>query len=155
LPGNKKIFVATGFGGDGMIFGTLSAQIIANLIIKKSDAYARFYSILRFKKLGKVLGGQASVLKKFVQGRSKKRMHEPEMEADSGRIIKEGGEVIAVYKDEEGNIQRFSAKCPHLGCIVSWNKLEKTWDCPCHGSRFKKDGSVQNGPADRPLRKLR
>jgi len=61
---------------------------------------------------------------------------------------------IAIYRDELGELHQLSAKCPHLGCVVSWNETERTWDCPCHGSRFAPDGRVLNGPAREPLRAL-
>jgi Rieske Fe-S protein len=71
-----------------------------------------------------------------------------------GRIrshIREGLKKVAVYRDEQGQCHRFSAVCPHLGCVVAWNSLEKTWDCPCHGSRFTSLGRVVNGPANTDL----
>jgi len=58
---------------------------------------------------------------------------------------------LAVYRDERGAITKRSAVCPHLGCLVGWNEAERTWDCPCHGSRFKPDGAVISGPAEAPL----
>jgi Rieske Fe-S protein len=70
-----------------------------------------------------------------------------------GGVIKKGEELVAVYKDEDGDLRMMSAKCTHKGCTVFWNKKEKTWDCPCHGSRFDKYGKVINGPAERNLGK--
>ena len=75
---------------------------------------------------------------------------EGELSKDMGMIIKK--EKLAIYKDSEGNMHSFSAVCTHLGCIVSWNDLEKSFDCPCHGSRFSgQTGKVINGPANTPL----
>lgn len=71
-----------------------------------------------------------------------------------GKVIKEKGKDIAVYKDEKGTITKVSAVCTHLGCIVNFNDTEKSWDCPCHGSRFTTTGEVINGPANKPLPKL-
>ena len=78
-------------------------------------------------------------------------------ETVEGKVIDQNGEKLAVYKDEEGKVITLSAVCPHAGCIVGWNSQEKTWDCPCHGSRFAKDGKVMNGPAvkDLPIKELK
>jgi Rieske Fe-S protein len=74
-----------------------------------------------------------------------------EIPPGEGRIVRDGLKQAAVYRDEEGTEHRLSARCTHLGCIVKWNGVEKTWDCPCHGSRFAIDGSVVQGPAVKPL----
>jgi len=63
------------------------------------------------------------------------------------------GENLAVYRDPSGTVTRVSATCTHMGCIVDWNEAERTWDCPCHGSRFKPTGQVVSGPAESPLEK--
>ena len=73
---------------------------------------------------------------------------------DSGIVINENGLPVAVFKDENGNVEKHSAVCTHQGCIVGWNDGEKTWDCPCHGSRFDKNGVVINGPAEKNLDKI-
>lgn len=64
-----------------------------------------------------------------------------------GAILRHGVTKVAVYRDEHGALHERSAFCTHLGCVVQWNSIEKTWDCPCHGSRFQTDGHVVNGPA--------
>lgn len=74
-----------------------------------------------------------------------------ELAPGEGGIVRSDGRKVAVYRDENGAVHAFSAKCTHLGCHVAWNAGEKTWDCPCHGSRFGPTGEVVNGPADRPL----
>ena len=66
---------------------------------------------------------------------------------DGGAILREGLKKIACYRDAGGTVHKYSAICPHLGCVVSWNDNEKTWDCPCHGSRYDRHGEVINGPA--------
>jgi Rieske Fe-S protein len=68
-----------------------------------------------------------------------------------GAVLRQGATKIAVYRDEQGRVHKHSAVCPHLDCIVQWNPNEKSWDCPCHGSRFDCDGRVLNGPAGSPL----
>ena len=74
-----------------------------------------------------------------------------EIAPGTGAVLRRGLKKVAVYRDEHGNLQERSAVCTHLGCIVKWNSSEHTWDCPCHGSRFDKDGQVLNGPAIRSL----
>jgi Rieske Fe-S protein len=68
-----------------------------------------------------------------------------------GRVMRIAGSPAAVSRDREGHLRAVTATCPHLGCLVRWNDAEKTWDCPCHGSRFSPDGRVLNGPAVAPL----
>ena len=70
-----------------------------------------------------------------------------EIKPGEGAILREGVKKIAVYCDEAGTLHKFSAVCPHLKCIVRWDGAEKTWDCPCHGSRFDSLGRVLNGPS--------
>ncbi|HEX2056028.1 MAG TPA: Rieske 2Fe-2S domain-containing protein, partial [Nitrospiraceae bacterium] len=74
-----------------------------------------------------------------------------EIATDSGAVIRRGLKKVAVYRDTSGGLHERSAVCTHLGCIVTWNEKEKTWDCPCHGSRFDRLGKVINGPANRDL----
>ncbi len=74
-----------------------------------------------------------------------------EIAAGSGAILRRGLTKVAVYRDEGGALHERSAVCTHLGCIVDWNAAEKSWDCPCHGSRFDIDGAVLAGPATKPL----
>jgi Rieske Fe-S protein len=74
-----------------------------------------------------------------------------QIDKDSGAVMRRGALKVAVYRDPTGALHERSAICPHLGCIVRWNPAEKTWDCPCHGSRFDKFGEVINGPANSSL----
>ena len=71
-----------------------------------------------------------------------------------GAVLQRGLHKVAAYRDEGGMLHELSAICTHLGCVVAWNGLERSWDCPCHGSRFATDGAVLNGPAPYPLKKL-
>jgi Rieske Fe-S protein len=73
------------------------------------------------------------------------------LERGEGRVVRAGLGQAAVYKDEQGRVHSLSARCTHLGCIVNWNTADKTWDCPCHGSRFSHTGEVVKGPAVKPL----
>lgn len=88
----------------------------------------------------------------FIKGRMQKSQNTTENIAkESGMVITDNGKKVAVYKDAAGNTTKLSAVCTHLGCIVDWNSTEKTWDCPCHGSRYDKMGKVINGPAKKNL----
>ena len=79
---------------------------------------------------------------------------EEEIRPGEGAILRHGRWKVAAYRDSAGALRILSAVCPHLGCIVHWNSLEKSWDCPCHGSRFAVDGRVLNGPAASSLEKV-
>jgi Rieske Fe-S protein len=74
-----------------------------------------------------------------------------EIKAGDGAVIRRGLTKVACYRDESGALHERSAICPHLGCVVQFNSTEKTWDCPCHGSRYQTDGHVVNGPANSGL----
>jgi Rieske Fe-S protein len=76
------------------------------------------------------------------------------IERGRGRVIDRQGKAVAAYRDERGAVTMLSATCSHMGCSVAWNDAERTWDCPCHGSRFETDGAVISGPAETPLERL-
>jgi Rieske Fe-S protein len=76
---------------------------------------------------------------------------ESEIKPGEGAILREGASKLAVYRDEAGKVHKRSAVCPHLGCVVAWNSTERTWDCPCHGSRYSAEGKVYQGPANSDL----
>lgn len=98
----------------------------------------------------------ANYIKEMGKRLSKSKAHksEDDVKPGEGKVVEWDNKQVAVYKDDSGNITRLSAVCTHLGCIVDFNSEEKTWDCPCHGSRFNVDGSVLRGPAQKPLRKF-
>lgn len=77
------------------------------------------------------------------------------LKAGGGIVLEINGKQVAVYKKENGEVLAFSPVCTHLGCLIKWNSADKTWDCPCHGSRFEADGSVREGPAEKPLEKMK
>jgi Rieske Fe-S protein len=78
-----------------------------------------------------------------------------EVRRGEGRVIEYEGQQAAVYREENGAVRIVSAVCSHMGCLVDWNQAERTWNCPCHGSRFATDGSVLAGPAESSLPRLR
>ena len=91
---------------------------------------------------------------RFVGDRLKRRSVRT-LARGQGGVVRQGAGQAAVYRDDKGRPHALSARCTHLGCIVNWNGADKTWDCPCHGSRFGTDGTVLEGPATRPLEHVR
>lgn len=154
---NASQLVSTGFAGNGMTFGPLSAHIHKDIILQNKSGLIplftpkRFGGTLEFLKHGIEVGKDAvtGFIKSFKNEDSFNKVQE-----NSGMVITVGGKKMAVYKDEKGNVTKLSPYCTHQKCIVNWNQGDKTWDCPCHGSRFSKSGEVITGPAIRPLENL-
>jgi len=153
-PGDDNLFIVTGDSGNGMTHGTIAGLLIPDLIEGRSNAWAKLYDPSRktieaagtfarenLKVAGHyadhLTGGDASDV--------------DDISAGDGAVLRHGLHKIAVYRDPAGTLHAHSAVCPHLGCIVQWNGGEKTWDCPCHGSRFHALGHVVNGPANKGL----
>ena len=150
-PGDEdNVFIATGDSGHGLTHGTIAGMLLTDLILGRENPWEEIYDPSR-KRLrtvpefakenvrsqvgygGWVTGGEVDSIEEIPRGR--------------GAILRRGLSKLAVYRDEDGRAIELSAVCPHLGCIVGWNNTERTWDCPCHGSRFAPDGHVINGPA--------
>ena len=150
----KNVYIATGDSGNGMTHGTIAGLLLTDLIMARENHWAALYNPSR-KPLGSPLefmrenlntafqytdwltGGDVSSVEAIPPG--------------GGALLRRGVFEVAVYRDEAGALHECSAVCPHLGCIVQWNDAEKTWDCPCHGSRFDSYGQVFNGPANSNL----
>ena len=154
-PGDDNIYVVTGDSGNGMTHGTLGGMIISHLIAGRENAWADLYDPSRknLQAVGSFIDENANVLGHLVgdwigRGEVKQRREIP---LGSGAIVRDGIGLLAVYRDQDGVFHELSAACTHLGCVVRWNGVEKSWDCPCHGSRFAPDGTVLNGPAVKPL----
>jgi glycine/D-amino acid oxidase-like deaminating enzyme/nitrite reductase/ring-hydroxylating ferredoxin subunit len=150
-PGDKgHVFVATGDSGHGMTHGTIAGMLITDLILGRPNEWEQLYDPSRksLKSTGEYARENLNVVKQYTDFVTSGEVRsESEIPPGHGAILREGLKKIAVYRDEGGGLHRASAVCPHLGCIVHWNSLEGSWDCPCHGSRFGTDGSVLNGPA--------
>ncbi len=150
-PGwRDNLYVITGDSGMGMTHGTLGARLVADLILGRTNEYAGLYSPSRWmpgalKTLFEENANLAAQYGAWFTG------SEVDSAADipngHGAVVRDGLSKTAVYKDDRGTVHEMSAVCPHLGGIVHWNPGEKTWDCPCHGSRFSCTGEVQHGPA--------
>jgi len=149
-------FIGTGFAGNGMTFGTLTAMMAADWAAQKKNPWSELFSPSRKK----LKGGAWDYLKEnadYPYYLLKTRLALPEggslsaLAPGEGKILKLNGRKMAVYRDPGGKVEKRSAVCTHMGCIVRWNDAELTWDCPCHGSRFRTDCCVISGPAESPL----
>jgi glycine/D-amino acid oxidase-like deaminating enzyme/nitrite reductase/ring-hydroxylating ferredoxin subunit len=154
--GSEHVYVATGFSGNGMTFGTLAGMILSDAVLGIENPSARLYDATRVKPLAQAREYVAENVD-FPAHLARDRLARGEAESaeriapGEGRLIRSHGKMLAVYRDDGGALHARSAVCTHLGCHVQWNKAEKSWDCPCHGSRFGVDGAVLNGPATKPL----
>jgi glycine/D-amino acid oxidase-like deaminating enzyme/nitrite reductase/ring-hydroxylating ferredoxin subunit len=150
-PGDKAhIFVATGDSGQGMTHGTIAGILIRDLILGRANEWERLYDPSRksLKSAGEYVKENINAVKQYVDYITPGEVRsEAEIRPGHGALVRQGLKKLAVYRDEDGILHRASAVCPHLGCIVRWNSVERTWDCPCHGSRFGVEGDVLNGPA--------
>lgn len=154
--GAENVYIVTGDSGHGMTHGTIGGMILSDLILGRDNAWARLYDPRRLR-----LGSVAELAKENVNVAVQYAAwilpgdapSEDEVPRGSGRVVRHGTRMIAVYRDDDGELHQRSAVCTHLRCIVHWNDLEKSWDCPCHGSRFAPTGEVLNGPAMTGLEK--
>jgi Rieske Fe-S protein len=155
----EKQFVATGFSGNGMTFGTLGAMMAVDAMQGRRNPWQDLFAVNRRKLRGGTLdylrenkdypfylvrdwlaGSEGSSLRALKRGQ--------------GKILKLDDRKVAAYRSDDGKVSLCSPVCTHLQCIVAWNDAERTWDCPCHGSRFKPTGEVISGPAEEPLERL-
>ncbi|HYP76725.1 MAG TPA: FAD-dependent oxidoreductase [Polyangiaceae bacterium] len=155
-PGQDRVFILTGFSGNGMTYSGLSAELIADLIGGVRHPFADIYDPARKP-------ASASAIASFIQENLNTAKQYADWLAPSdvakadqiargeGAVLRRGLHRVAVYVDEAGAAHEVSATCTHLGGVVSWNPAEKSWDCPCHGSRFDCHGKVITGPASRDL----
>jgi glycine/D-amino acid oxidase-like deaminating enzyme/nitrite reductase/ring-hydroxylating ferredoxin subunit len=156
LPNSgDHVWVATGFSAWGMTNGTLSGLVLADLLQGRENAYAEIYDPARLKpraSMGKLVKENVEVAKHMVGGLLRSDISSPEdLAPGEAGIYRQGLKQTAAYRDESGTTHVVSARCTHLGCTVAWNRAEKSWDCPCHGSRFDYTGKVLQGPAVKPL----
>lgn len=151
-PGEDHIYVATGFRGNGMIFGTLSSRIISDLILKNESEYESLFKPSRVKPIAgftSFVKENADVAYTMISDKIfiEKLSSMTEIADDSGKIVKYEDDNFAIYKEKGGKLHIVKSTCPHAKCEVRWNGAEKSWDCPCHGSRFGINGNLLNAPA--------
>jgi len=157
LPGHPgNIYVATGFGGNGMIYSSVAALTIASMIMEKETPFEKLFDPNRLKPVAgftNFIKHNADVVKQFAG----KWFYHEELEQLSalapgeGKVVVFNKHKVAVYKSPEGKLFALNPICTHLKCEVKWNSAEKSWDCPCHGARYSYDGNLLTGPADRAL----
>lgn len=153
----KNILIATGFGKWGMTNGTAAALLMSDIILDKKNPYRALYTPSRFypsPSIKNFIVENSNVVCELIKGKlevPKKRIKD--LSNDEGAIISINGHKKGAYKDKDGNVHIVDTTCTHVGCEVRWNDGERTWDCPCHGSRFSYTGEVVEGPAEKPLQR--
>lgn len=150
-----KMFVITGDSGNGMTHGTIGGMLITDLIMGRKNPWEELYdpSRINFNSTSEYIEENLNTFKQYADlFTSGDIENSTQLANNTGAVLRSGLSKIAVYRDDSGNLKSFSALCPHLGCVVHWNDGEKTFDCPCHGSRFSCEGKVINGPANDDLR---
>jgi glycine/D-amino acid oxidase-like deaminating enzyme/nitrite reductase/ring-hydroxylating ferredoxin subunit len=155
----KREFIATGFGGNGWTLGTLSALMARDRFLSRNNPWSTLLSVGRSPFHGgawRYVQENADFPYYFVRD----RLRSPELESPDqvgnaeGRIVSFRGRKVAAYRDDSGKLTLLAPQCTHLKCLVKWNSADRTWDCPCHGSRFRPTGDVLAGPAEQPLQRL-
>lgn len=155
-----NVYVATGFAGWGMTGGVLASTVIASLVRGEEEPWGGLYDPGRVgpavKTAPSYLKEQWEVGKHFVKDRLDTLGEGTDGPVESlqpgeGTVVRSGGKPCAVHRDDQGELHAVSAVCTHMGCLVAFNNAERTWECPCHGSRFGVDGEVLQGPAQSPL----
>ncbi len=156
---DKNIFVATGFGGNGMTYSHIAANYFKSLFTENKILYNEILSPTRIKPFA----GFSAFVKENVDVIGSlvgDRFHIPSLDSlraipnDQGELVKFDHHSLAIYKDTKGQITSLRPVCTHLGCNVKWNQTEKSWDCPCHGARYDIQGDVLTGPSTKGLEKL-
>jgi glycine/D-amino acid oxidase-like deaminating enzyme len=155
-PGDAdNVYIATGDSGMGMTHGTIAGILLTDLIVGRQSPWAALYDPSRKMVHGAVeyakenVNVAAQYLKDYAS--AGERGSADEIAPGEGAILRRGLTKIAAFRDLDGTLHELSAACPHLGCVVSFDAVEKTWNCPCHGSRFDCHGHVIVGPANRGL----
>jgi glycine/D-amino acid oxidase-like deaminating enzyme/nitrite reductase/ring-hydroxylating ferredoxin subunit len=154
-PGSDdNVMIATGDSGNGMTHGTIAGLLIPDLIEGRANPWAGLYDPARktLQAAGTFARENLKVVGHFADHATASEVDQvSDIRAGEGAVMRQGLKKLALYRDPAGQLHTLSATCPHLGCIVHWNSGEKTWDCPCHGSRFHALGEVVNGPANKGL----
>jgi glycine/D-amino acid oxidase-like deaminating enzyme/nitrite reductase/ring-hydroxylating ferredoxin subunit len=151
-------YVATGFSGTGLTFGTVAAMLLSDLILGIENPWAEIYQATRVKPFAGIkefLSENIDYPSHFVGDRlaALEQTDTHTLRENQGAIVRIGAKKVAAYRDPGGELHVMSPVCPHMGCYVHWNEAEISWDCPCHGSRFGPTGHLLNGPAVHDLTK--
>ncbi len=155
-PGSEgQTYIVTGDSGMGMTHGTIAGMLLTDLICGRENRWASLYRPARVLPAGagtEFLRENVNMAAQYTDWLTPGDVKDAgAIPLGQGAVVRRGTGKLAVYRDEQGTLHARSAVCPHLGCLVGWNTAERTWDCPCHGSRFDCYGTVVNGPANRNL----
>lgn len=154
-PRTDRILGATGFRKWGMTNGSAAGYLLAERVLGRQHALASTFDTTRVRPVAGApafLKANANVAQRFVGDRLRGKPSLEDVRPGEGAVIRLHGRDVAAYRGEDGTVSAVSARCTHLGCLVAFNAAERSWDCPCHGSRFGIDGRVIEGPATRRLR---
>jgi glycine/D-amino acid oxidase-like deaminating enzyme/nitrite reductase/ring-hydroxylating ferredoxin subunit len=151
-----NVYVITGDSGMGLTHGTLGARLVSDLILGRPNPWAKLYDPSRKSLTSDFVSENLNAMKRFAVDyfTGGDVDSEADVPAGHGAIVREGLKKIACYRDENGIAHRMNAACTHLKCVVQWNHEERSWDCPCHGSRFDPTGKVVMGPAIDDLERI-
>lgn len=153
---SPNLFIATGYKKWGMTSGTAAALLISDLIMEKENRYTELFApsrSLSLKTLKNLVVDNFDVAKQLIGGKLEMVLRKPEdLALDEGAAVTIRGRRAGAYRDKEGKLYLVDTTCTHMGCEVEWNDGDRTWDCPCHGSRFSIEGEVMEGPAEKPLK---
>lgn len=151
VPKQDNVFIATGYSGIGITSGTVAAMIISDLIVGRKNKWEKIFSLSRsLKGIKSLLQENFNVAREYSTGWMKKEVNSSDqIQKGEGAVISK----IAYFRDSKGKLHSYSGVCPHMKCVVAWNSFEKSFDCPCHGSRFTSNGEVIHGPATIGLKK--
>ena len=156
--GSENIYMHSGDSGNGITHGLMAGILLTDLVMGRENPWAKVYDPKRIslRSASEFIRENVDVAVQFRDYvRSPEAEDASQIPPGEGRVLLRDKQRIAAYRDEEGVLTELSAVCTHLRCIVHWNSLEKSWDCPCHGSRFAPSGEVLNGPAISPLEKVK
>ncbi|HEX5057529.1 MAG TPA: FAD-dependent oxidoreductase [Gammaproteobacteria bacterium] len=154
---DSNILIATGFSTDGLVYGALAAGMLSDLVQGRSNRWTELFDPSRkqpLKAAKNFIKENANVFVQYLKdipGVAVEAREFSDVAPGEGKIVEKSMQKLAVCRTLDNRLLVRSAICTHLACVVNWNGAEQTWDCPCHGSRFKPDGSVLEGPAMRPL----
>ena len=156
---SKHVYAATGYSKWGLTAGTLAGLLLTDRILGRENPWAALYDAKRIKpkaSFKRFLSGNAATGRHFVADRLKpaEKKELEDLAAGEGGIFRVGGRKRAAYRDDAGELHVLSPVCRHRYCHVAWNAAERSWDCPCHGSRYSGDGQVIQGPTVKPLKRI-
>ncbi|ASR42182.1 FAD-dependent oxidoreductase [Xanthomonas citri pv. mangiferaeindicae] len=154
-PANENVYLITGDSGNGITHGTIGGLLIADLIQGRDNPWVDLYDPARkpIRSGGAWIRENANAASQFRDWIKPADVHSPDAIArGTGAVLRRGLHRVAVYRAGDDTLHVHNARCPHMGCVVRWSTEEKSWDCPCHGSRFEaRTGAILNGPTDQPL----